>query len=554
MLYTDIVFETKSRYAYVYKEDVIHFIIKIKKNITNDISVIAGDPFVCKIDDKGSSCYDLSSQLIKPMEYVGSDKYYDYFFSEISEIKTKRMRYAFIIDNQYLYNAIDLYPYNEETRKDLSKYFNFPYLNKEDILEKSSFMNDSIWYQITVSHFTKQGTFKSLCDKLSYLKDLGVNGLYFTPIFEGQSWHLYDTIDYFKIDKRLGTNDHFKAFVDLAHNLGMKIMVDGVFNHCGNEHPFWLDVVKKGKNSKYFDCFYIKDDFPKVLGENNINYSTFAFNPMMPKINTCHPIMQKYIIDIVTYWTREYGVDAWRLDVSNEVPHRFWRTFRQHLKAINPDILILGENWDDSYPWLMGDQFDSVMNYSFMNMVVDYLKDGKGSKNAIETSYELVKMRFSYPKVVCDQLLNFIDSHDTKRIFEIFDNNIAKIKLAFVLLLTSNGSPCILYGDEIGLDASGRDSRIKMLWDNHNLNIYEHVRKMIKIRKNYDQLRGSELRIIPDDLLLIYKKGDIYFVINNNDEDVIFDLGIYEAYDVYDERVIKIASIKALDFMIFKTI
>ena len=210
-----------------------------------------------------------------------------------------------------------------------------------------------------------------------------------TPIFESPSSHKYDTTDYFKVDPEFGDNEILGRLVEEAHKEVFRVMLDAVFNHCGFQHPFWQDVLRKGKKSEYYDCFYILDEsmpvfdgeivdgLPQEVPRERLKYRTFAYTPTMPKWNTGNPKVRKYLMDAACYWVEKYHIDGWRLDVSNEVSHDFWREFRKRIKAINPDVYILGENWDNSLPWLQGDQFDAVMNYEFAMPVWNYFKKRK---------------------------------------------------------------------------------------------------------------------------------------------------------------------------------
>src|SRR5699024_5658775 len=204
---------------------------------------------------------------------------------------------------------------------------------------------------------------------LDYLVDLGINGIYFTPIFKAHSNHKYDTIDYMEIDPQFGDKSTFKELVKACHEKGIRIMLDAVFNHSGYYFSQFQDVLEKGENSKYKNWFHIKD-FP-IQTDPVPNFDSFAFTSHMPKLNTEHPDVKQYLLDVATYWIKEFDIDGWRLDVANEVDHQFWREFRTAVKSVKQDVYILGEIWHDSMPWLQGDQFDAVMNYPFTNSAIE---------------------------------------------------------------------------------------------------------------------------------------------------------------------------------------
>lgn len=156
-------------------------------------------------------------------------------------------------------------------------------------------------------------------------------------------------------------------------------MLDAVFNHMGYYSPQFQDVVKNGEKSAYKDWFHIHS-FPVEIGKNGnvegaktLSFDTFAFTPMMPKLNTANKEVQDYLLEIATYWVREFNIDAWRLDVANEVDHHFWKKFYEATTAIDKDFYILGEIWHSSQSWLNGDEFHAVMNYAFTETVTNFL-------------------------------------------------------------------------------------------------------------------------------------------------------------------------------------
>lgn len=173
-----------------------------------------------------------------------------------------------------------------------------------------------------------------MIDHLEHLTELGVNGIYFTPIFQAFSNHKYDTEDYMEIDKQFGDKELFKTLVKEAHARGIKVMLDAVFNHIGDTSAQWQDVLKNQEKSKFADWFHVNswpatytptDDFENA---ENATYDTFAFTPHMPKLNTANPEVEAYLLKVADYWISEFDIDAWRLDVADEVDHTFWKKFR----------------------------------------------------------------------------------------------------------------------------------------------------------------------------------------------------------------------------------
>ncbi|GIQ62169.1 hypothetical protein PACILC2_07370 [Paenibacillus cisolokensis] len=220
-----------------------------------------------------------------------------------------------------------------------------------------------------------------MIDRLDYLTELGVNAIYFTPVFEATTNHKYDTSDYFRVDPHFGTNETLKTLVRECHARGIRVLLDAVFNHSGRQFAPFVDVIEKGEESLYKDWFHVRK-WPLRIEDGVPTYETFAFEPIMPKLNTSNPEVRDYLLKVASYWMDEIGIDGWRLDVANEVDHQFWREFRQTVKKANPDAYILGEIMHDAMPWLQGDQFDAVMNYPFTNTVIDFSLRGKSTAPA----------------------------------------------------------------------------------------------------------------------------------------------------------------------------
>ncbi|MBR2679509.1 MAG: alpha-glucosidase C-terminal domain-containing protein, partial [Exiguobacterium sp.] len=365
---------------------------------------------------------------------------------------------------------------------------------------------------------------QGIIDHLDYLADLGITGLYLTPIFRAPSNHKYDTADYFEIDPHFGDKETLKTLVKRCHEKGIRVMLDAVFNHCGYEFAPFQDVLKNGAASRYKDWFHIRE-FP-LQTEPRPNYDTFAFVPHMPKLNTAHPEVKRYLLDVATYWIRECDIDGWRLDVANEIDHQFWREFRQAVKALKPDVYILGEIWHDAMPWLRGDQFDAVMNYPFTDGALRFF--AKEEISARQFADIMVRLLHSYPKQVNEAAFNLLGSHDTPRLLTVCGGDVRKAKLLFLFQLTFTGSPCIYYGDEIGM-TGGNDPECRkcMVWDpeKQNKELYEHVKQLIALRKQYRALRRGDVAFLAADdeaNHLVYKKTDgnetVMIIINRSNE------------------------------------
>ena len=327
----------------------------------------------------------------------------DYAYYEVVlHLTDYRLAYIFQIEsegNTYYFSSDGL---TKDYNFNVSYYnfFQMAYVNEIDVMKEVSWAKDAIIYEIFVERFNRSkedkngdyitidwyekpnsksffgGTLNGIREKLLYLKQLGVNTIYLTPIFKSPSNHKYDTIDYYQVEPQFGGEVAFNELVKEIHKLGMRIILDAVFNHISDLSSIFLDVKQKGKNSKYYDWFIIYGDIEK--GE----YEQFASCAYMPKINTSNKEVQDYLMDIIKHYVKDYSIDGWRLDVSDEVSHNFWKRFRKEVKEINPNILITGENWQDGLPYLRGDEFDGIMNYSFTRYINDFL--AFGNQNAKE--------------------------------------------------------------------------------------------------------------------------------------------------------------------------
>lgn len=559
--------EAKSRYAYAADSGVLHIRLRTALNDIKSVTLTATDPFNWFPDESGGRSFDTEAVVITDMRREYSDTLFDYWFCQIDSIPTGRIRYTFTLNDgstRLCYGSTGFFEPKPQMSDDLERFFNFPDICEEDIYREPDWAKDTIWYQIFPERFARGvetdgdylpwgsettkihasffgGTLKGITGKLEYIADLGFNGIYLTPIFESPSTHKYDTIDYFKIDPHFGTNEDFRELVQKAHKLGIRVMLDAVFNHCGFYHPFFQDVVEKGSKSEYFGCFHISREpvlnfelengrVPKLTKQQykNLPFRTFAYTPYMPKWNTADTTAKAYLTKAARFWVEEYGVDGWRFDVSNEVSHDFWREMRKTLKAIKPDLLLLGENWDDSMPWLNGDQFDSVMNYGLLDAVTGFCgKNQYGERLDAAGFCDRLTRRVlaAYPKPLQRALFNLLDCHDTDRLVTACGGNMDAVRLAYVLQMTMGGAPSVYYGGEVGLDGRVDDgeNRRCMPWDDNipaENDLRDFLRTLINLRKTHPSMRAVDVELLQcDGGFLSYKKqadGETLFVAVNN--------------------------------------
>lgn len=365
----------------------------------------------------------------------------------------------------------------------------------------------------------KGGDLWGVLEKLDHIENLGVNAIYFTPIFQSGSNHRYHTHDYYQVDPLLGGNGAFRELLNEAHKRNIKIVLDGVFNHASRGIFFFHDILENGPNSPWVDWFKIQD-WPLAPYTNDApaNYESWADIRSLPVFNHDHPDVREYIMQIAEYWI-EFGIDGWRLDVPDEIKTPgFWQEFRERVKAINPDAYIVGEVWGDSRQWLDGTQFDGVMNYLFTGPTIAFtvgnrieleMIEGRAYEafpplSAAEYAEKMQELLNLYPWEIQLTQLNLLASHDTARLISIAGGDITSVELATLLLLTFPGSPSIYYGDEVGLPG-GLDPDCRRgfpIIDKWNLEILKTHKQLISLRHQYAALRIGDYQVIYADTTL----------------------------------------------------
>ena len=352
------------------------------------------------------------------------------------------------------------------------------------------------WGATPTFHSFMGGDLQGIVDHLGYLAELGVTALYFNPIFQATSNHKYNTFDYFRIDPHFGDLTTFQRLIDAAHNLGMRVVLDGVFNHCGRGFYPFNDLLENGAHSPYLKWFHV-ERFPlhAYEGDQPPGFRTWWDFRSLPKLNTDHPPTRRYLLDVARYWIAQ-GADGWRLDVPNEIAdHNFWREFRAVVKATNPEAYIVGEIWHDATPWLDGTQFDAVMNYVFRDLCRDFF--ARDSLRADAFGAGIDHLLSLYPRPATEVQLNLLGSHDTPRFRTEAGGDIARLCLAILFQMTFPGAPCIYYGDEIGMEGGGDpDCRGCFPWDRDRweVELLEWTRGCIRLRHEHPALRAGEYR------------------------------------------------------------
>ena len=404
------------------------------------------------------------------------------------------------------------------------------------------------------------GDLAGLRSKLDYLQALGVNTLYLNPVFAAPSEDKYDTADYRHIDDTLGQAGARKAltgetadpatwrwsasdrlFLDLladAHRRGLRVVIDGVFNHAGRDFWAFADVRRHGEASPYADWFEITDFGPPLAWQAwdgpNGRLVRFARTDQ-----GLHPEVEAHLLAITRRWLDpdgdgdpSDGVDGWRLDAAEQLPAGFWRRWRQVVKAVNPDALILGEIWSDPTPWLQGDQFDVTTNYGLARAVVRFCRPGAAGRTATDLAATLDQLAHQFDPARTNALVNLLGSHDTDRLLSMManprdaydrDNHpgegtpaydgdrpadpeaYARLRLAAVLQFTVPGAPMIYYGDEVGMPG-GDDpyARAPMWWPDqpgiasagYRAGLYAYYRELLNLRRRLAPLRRGRFDVL----------------------------------------------------------
>lgn len=421
-------------------------------------------------------------------------------------------------------------------------YFNFfqmPYINSIDIHREVLWMRSAVFYQIFVDRFCRGrkkkndsyitmkwgdlpspkgfagGDIQGIIQKLDYIQELGCNAIYLTPVFPSVSNHKYDISDYHTIDEQFGTNADMHRLVEEVHKRGMKIVLDAVFNHCSERLPQFQDVLKKGRKSPYYDWFLIRGEKP--IPEEQ-NYEVFSFCNYMPKMNTSNKEVQDFLINIGTGWIKKYDIDGWRLDVSDEVSHDFWRNFRRSVKQLKADCVIIGENWHDANSFLQGDQYDGIMNYAFTKACLDFY--AFETSNADEFARKLNGLLMRNTWQVNRMMLNLLDSHDTDRFYTAVKKDKDKVLSAAAVMCMFPGAPCIYYGTEIPLEGGyDPDNRRCFDWREEKWDdvFREKLKELLELRKDPIVRDGDiEIKVYQEQLLIQRSLGQQKMILHVN--------------------------------------
>jgi len=405
------------------------------------------------------------------------------------------------------------------------------------------------WDAPPTNYGFKGGDLLGIVEHLDHIESLGVNALYLTPIFQSASNHRYHTYDYLAVDPLLGGDAAFRELLDAAHGRGMRVVLDGVFNHTGRGFWPFHHVLETGAGSPYRSWFHydeaaleqgrpvnaypagrlrsgVATDEP-VPGETERNvavdagsakarlgYEAWWGMPALPKLNVAEPAVREYLWNVAEHWLR-FGIDGWRLDVPAEIDDReFWAEFRRRCRAINPEAYLVGEIWHVAPDWLSGDRFDALMNYPLAEAIIGFVGGRSLNEPLLKAHHEyglvtrmdgprfaarLAELLDAYAPETTAVQLNLLDSHDTPRVLSLLGGDREALELAVLLQATLPGAPCTYYGGEVGvMGGIDPDSRRAFPWDESRWDgvLLQSVRAAFGLRRVEPALRADGVSVL----------------------------------------------------------
>jgi len=458
------------------------------------------------------------------------------------------IRYVFEITS---HGAISHYSPEGLTSHFPTMSFQYLYTNKDDVFSVPSWAIGATGYHIFVDRFDKTGddnrdivpwdskpsrtnvfggTLKGIEERLPYIKNLSVDVLILTPIFKASSNHKYDTLDYHAVDPTFGTTDDLKRLVEKAHSLGIKVILDGVFNHVGYHSRWFQDAVERGPASPFFDWFMVKGG---KIDTSRRNYAMVGDYKWMPKLNHANPDVTSMLLDVGSSWINKADIDGWRLDVADEIPRPFWHAFSRHVKSHKQDILLIGESWKNPAEHLDVDLFHSTMNYPLRDAVIRFFITS--SISAHQFSKLVEDILFTIPEPFWHVTYTLLGSHDTPRIRTLSKDNRDAQDLALAFLVSFVGMPVIFYGDETGLKGQNDPAcRKSMPWNRLDDKRIKTTQDTLALRQSFPVLKDGTFShiVFSDDLYGIIRENSqsrvlVVFNRGKTDQDIdVSDLGI----------------------------
>lgn len=543
-----IIFEKNRDYIYHLQDDIYEVKILTKRDDIESVEFLYNDKYF----NKDGHLLVPSTSLILLKKYITN--YHDVFMGRFCftgvamsfyfRLKDKKGQvinygaYHFFNDIFNVNNMFDAVPYL--LKADTFKFPKWSVGGKiyQIFVERFAPTNEysKNWFEPT-NYFSKlNGTLKGITKNLGYIKNLGMDAIYMTPIFKSPTNHKYDVEDYYTIDSNFGNRDDLLLLVEKAHELDLKVIIDLVFNHTSTKFFAFQDLLLNQEKSQYKD-WYIVSEYPVKI-EENPKYKCFSRVKEMPKLNTANEEVQNYLIDVALNYIQYFKIDGIRMDVADEIDLTFLRRLRKKVKSYNENIMIYGEIWFDSASYLQGDIFDSVMNYQFYSNVF-FLINHEITADEFGDNIDIMYSRVHLD--VQNELLNLISSHDTERACSRLNYRYDLLKIAFSLMYLMKGSLMIYYGEEKCLGGCGsEDNRRGMIFKENDV-ITPLVRNLSEIKEIASFKRGDYHRILLENKNILmfdrYVTDEKYRVVLNMGNDN-FELE-NEVFDIIDKTKVK---------------
>lgn len=441
------------------------------------------------------------------------------------------------------------------------------------------------WSAPPTRHGFKGGDLLGLAGRLDELVDLGITALYLNPIFSAASNHRYNTYDFMAVDPLLGGEPALRELLDTAHERGIRVILDGVFNHAGRGFWPFQHVIESGGASPYRDWFYLDDDILEqrrgVVVQDHLGpeygprgYRSWWDVPSLPKLRIEHRPVRDYLMHAVEHWTR-FGIDGWRLDVPQDIEDpTFWPEFRSRVRAINPEAYLVGEIWHDAPEWLSGDRFDALMNYPLTLAILGFVggpdldhgvaagqanyRDGLVALDGPGFAERLMRnMTLNHADTTAVQF-NLLGSHDSPRAKSVLGEDDVRLRLATLIQLMLPGTPSIYYGDEIAM-SGGPDPDCRRAYPERLADAGEaalahraFVRSAIAARSGEAALRRGEVRIVAtaDRAIALERTADdrrALVLVNAGDEATSLDLGPVGASGLHERDDLIVGAVRFTD-------
>ena len=527
MEYSAIFHDMDKRFCYAIDKDIFVIRVQVKKDDMKEI--------ILHYEDKYIPMERKDTRKVISMKKVATSQFHDYYEAQL-QMHLICLRYFFeFIDTHGEKVYYGNYEFNKDCITNRDRMFDCPQnLREEEMFEvpqwaankvvyqifpsrfaASQPVDKKLWYKAPITHMDDlHGNLRGIMEHLDYIENLGIDILYMTPIFKSNSCHKYDTIDYYQIDPSFGTTEDLRELVQKAHERGMKVVLDAVYNHTGRDFFAFQDILEKGEKSRYLDWYFIDELPPKDEMGEIPNFKCFGYYGGMPKLNLKNPEVEKYITDVACYWIKECDIDGWRMDVGDEISHFFWKNFRKAIKAVKKDMLIIGEIWHYAGDFLEGDEWDTVMNYPFYLNMIDLIADTRINVSQFVQNLGYLEGRLN--KKCYPLMWNLIDSHDTARFLHLCNDNKKKQHLAAAFQLLLPGMPMVYYGDEFAMPgANDPDCRRGMYWDEEyqDKEMFQWYKKLLQIRKTHTCVVDGELieisaRDEEETIVMIRKNGE----------------------------------------------